>query len=49
MSLLVLLMVGLLAGLLARAVFPGNQAMGLIATMALGVVGSFVGTSPRRG
>ncbi len=43
MSLIVFLTVGVLAGLLARAVFPGNQKMGLAGTMLLGVVGSFAG------
>jgi uncharacterized membrane protein YeaQ/YmgE (transglycosylase-associated protein family) len=35
--------VGLVAGLLARAIMPGNDSMGWIATILLGVVGSFVG------
>lgn len=43
MSLLAFLVVGLIAGLLARALMPGNQSMGLVGTMILGVVGSFVG------
>ena len=34
---------GFLAGLLARAVFPGEQKMGLIATTLLGIGGSFAG------
>ncbi|HEY8206381.1 MAG TPA: GlsB/YeaQ/YmgE family stress response membrane protein [Myxococcaceae bacterium] len=34
---------GFLAGLLARAVFPGAQHMGFIKTTLLGVGGSFVG------
>lgn len=42
-SILVLLVVGLIAGLLARAIVPGNDSMSLIATTALGVIGSFVG------
>ena len=43
MSLIVFLVVGLLAGLLARAIFPGNQPMGMVSTLLLGLVGSFVG------
>jgi len=43
MSLIAFLVIGLLAGLIARAVIPGSQSMGLIATTALGIVGSFVG------
>jgi uncharacterized membrane protein YeaQ/YmgE (transglycosylase-associated protein family) len=34
---------GFFAGLLARALMPGEQKMGLIKTTALGVGGSFVG------
>lgn len=34
---------GLIAGLIARAVMPGRQGMGLIATALLGICGSFMG------
>jgi len=34
---------GFLAGLLARAVTPGEHRMGFIRTTLLGVIGSFVG------
>jgi uncharacterized membrane protein YeaQ/YmgE (transglycosylase-associated protein family) len=34
---------GLVIGLIARLVYPGRQPMGFIATMILGIVGSFVG------
>lgn len=43
MYLLGFLLFGLLVGLLARAVMPGSQKMGLLLTMLLGVGGSFVG------
>jgi uncharacterized membrane protein YeaQ/YmgE (transglycosylase-associated protein family) len=43
MGIIAFLVIGLLAGLIARAVMPGNQSMGLIATTLLGVAGSFVG------
>ena len=43
LSLLWLLVIGLLAGLLARAIVPGKDAMGWFATLALGVTGSVVG------
>ena len=43
MSILVFLIVGLVAGLIARALVPGRQSMGWIMTMLLGIVGSFVG------
>jgi len=34
---------GLIVGLIARALMPGRQGMGLIATALLGMAGSFVG------
>ena len=36
-------LIGLVAGLLARAIMPGRQPMGLLLTMVLGLVGSLVG------
>ena len=38
-----LLIVGLIAGFLARAIVPGRDAMGIGATIVLGIVGSFIG------
>jgi len=43
MSIIWFIVVGLVAGLIARAILPGRQSMGLLATMLLGIVGSFVG------
>lgn len=43
MNILWFLIVGLIAGFLARAIVPGKDPMGLVATLVLGVVGSFVG------
>ena len=43
MSWLWFIVIGLVAGLIARAVIPGRQNMGLIATTLLGIVGSFIG------
>lgn len=43
LSLLWLLVIGLVAGLLARAIVPGKDSMGLLATVLLGVAGSVVG------
>ena len=37
------IVVGFLVGLIARAILPGAQNMGFIATAVLGIVGSFVG------
>lgn len=42
-SLIWFLIIGLVAGLLARLIMPGKDAMGLLATMALGIVGSLLG------
>lgn len=38
-----LLVIGLIAGALARLVVPGRQEMSVPATVLLGVIGSFVG------
>jgi uncharacterized membrane protein YeaQ/YmgE (transglycosylase-associated protein family) len=38
------ILVGLVAGFLARAIVPGKDAMGILPTILLGIVGSFVGT-----
>ncbi len=43
LSLLWLLVIGLVAGLLARLIVPGRDSMSLPATLLLGVVGSLVG------
>ena len=40
---IVLLVVGLLAGALARLLVPGDDSMSLSATWLIGVAGSFVG------
>jgi len=40
---LTMLIVGLIAGALARLVVPGEQDMSIAMTIVLGVVGSFVG------
>lgn len=42
-SLIILLVVGLVAGFVARALVPGDDSMSAAKTMVLGVVGSFVG------
>jgi uncharacterized membrane protein YeaQ/YmgE (transglycosylase-associated protein family) len=38
-----LIVVGLVAGALARLLIPGRQAIGIPATIGVGIVGSFVG------
>ena len=43
MGIILFLVFGLVVGFIARAVMPGSQKMGLLATMLLGVAGSFIG------
>ena len=38
-----LLIIGLIAGALARLVVPGKQDLSIVATIVIGIVGSFVG------
>ena len=40
---LTLIIVGAIAGFIARAVVPGRDPMGVVGTIVLGIVGSFVG------
>ncbi len=43
MGIIAFIIIGLIAGLIARAILPGRQSMGLLATTLLGMVGSLVG------
>ena len=43
MSFIWWLIVGLIAGALARLIMPGRDPMGIIATIILGIVGSILG------
>ncbi|SDP22276.1 Uncharacterized membrane protein YeaQ/YmgE, transglycosylase-associated protein family [Nakamurella panacisegetis] len=38
-----LIIIGLIAGALARLIVPGKQHMSILATIVLGIIGSFVG------
>ena len=40
---IVLIIVGLIAGLVARLLLPGRDPIGILGTILLGIVGSFVG------
>ena len=42
-TILGIIVVGLIAGLIARAVIPGKQSISILMTIVLGIVGSFVG------
>ncbi|MEV8148220.1 GlsB/YeaQ/YmgE family stress response membrane protein [Arthrobacter sp. NPDC080073] len=43
MGFLAFLLLGLIAGAIAKAILPGRQGGGLLLTMLLGVVGAFLG------
>lgn len=43
MGILTWIIFGLIAGALAKFIMPGNQAMGWLMTIILGIVGAFVG------
>ena len=43
MGIVAFLVFGLLAGIVARVVTPGRQAIGCLPTLAVGVVGAFIG------
>jgi uncharacterized membrane protein YeaQ/YmgE (transglycosylase-associated protein family) len=40
---IILVLIGLVAGAVARLVVPGRDPMGILGTILLGIVGSFVG------
>lgn len=43
MGIIAWIVLGLIAGAIAKAVYPGNQGGGIFATMGLGIVGALVG------
>ncbi|MBN3905139.1 MAG: GlsB/YeaQ/YmgE family stress response membrane protein [Nostoc sp. NMS1] len=45
MSIIAWIVLGLLAGAIAKAVYPGYQGGGILSTMILGIIGAFVGGS----
>lgn len=45
MNILAWIILGLLAGAIAKAIYPGNQGGGILGTMILGIIGAFVGGS----
>lgn len=42
MHIIILIVVGFIVGLIARAIMPGNQSMGIVMTTILGIIGSVV-------
>jgi uncharacterized membrane protein YeaQ/YmgE (transglycosylase-associated protein family) len=45
MNIIAWIILGLLAGAIAKAIYPGNQGGGILATMLLGIIGAFIGGS----
>ena len=45
MSIIAWIVLGLLAGAIAKAIYPGYQGGGILSTMILGIIGAFVGGS----
>lgn len=45
MNIIAWLLLGLLAGAIAKAIYPGHQGGGILATIVLGIIGAFVGGS----
>lgn len=43
MNILAWVLLGLIAGAIAKAIYPGYQSGGILGTMLLGIVGAFVG------
>ncbi len=43
MGILVWVVLGLVAGAIAKAIYPGHQGGGILATMGLGILGAFIG------
>ena len=42
MSIIIMIIVGFIVGLIARAIMPGDQNMGIIMTTILGIIGAVV-------
>jgi uncharacterized membrane protein YeaQ/YmgE (transglycosylase-associated protein family) len=45
MNIVAWVVLGLIAGAIAKAIYPGYQGGGFLATMVLGIVGAFIGGS----
>lgn len=43
MNILAWIVLGLVAGAIAKAIYPGHQGGGILGTLILGVIGAFVG------
>ncbi|KOP24983.1 transglycosylase [Hapalosiphon sp. MRB220] len=45
MNILAWIVLGLIAGAIAKAIYPGHQGGGILGTIILGIIGAFVGGS----
>lgn len=45
MNILAWIVLGLIAGAIAKAIYPGHQGGGIVGTLILGIIGAFVGGS----
>ncbi|MBD2257840.1 GlsB/YeaQ/YmgE family stress response membrane protein [Pseudanabaena sp. FACHB-2040] len=45
MNILAWIVLGLIAGAIAKAIYPGRQGGGILGTLILGIIGAFVGGS----
>jgi uncharacterized membrane protein YeaQ/YmgE (transglycosylase-associated protein family) len=43
MNIVAWIVLGLLAGAIAKAIYPGHQGGGILGTMLLGIIGAFLG------
>jgi uncharacterized membrane protein YeaQ/YmgE (transglycosylase-associated protein family) len=43
MNIIAWIILGLIAGAIAKAIYPGSQGGGILGTMILGIIGAFVG------
>ncbi|MBD3882709.1 GlsB/YeaQ/YmgE family stress response membrane protein [Phormidium tenue FACHB-886] len=45
MNIIAWILLGLLAGAIGKAIYPGHQGGGILSTIILGIIGAFVGGS----
>lgn len=45
MNIIAWIVLGLIAGAIGKAIYPGRQGGGIVSTMILGIIGAFVGGS----
>ena len=49
MGIIAFIILGMLAGAIAKAIMPGDDPGGFIVTTIIGIVGALIGGLPRRG